>query len=207
MGSKWLLKKPEGLRRRVARQGGNAMLEAALIFLPMMAMFLGIIDVSLAVYIQSTITAATREGARFAITFQSNYKGTDCTASQAACTALVVQNYAVGLPAGLASSYITVNYYTANDLANPVEACNAGSCSTAVCAVSTCTLPQTLSNGTVVNFANQPGNVVEVVVAGYPWNWLIPMPGFTAGKSLTLGAASMDVLGALVVGTTVPPNP
>jgi Flp pilus assembly protein TadG len=207
MGSKWLLKKPVGSRRRFARQGGNAMLEAALIFLPMMAMFLGIVDVSLAVYIQSTITAATREGARFAITFQSSYNGNDCSASQAACTALVVQNYAVGLPAGLASSYITVNYYTANDLTNPVEACNAGSCTTAVCTVNTCTLPQTLSNGTVVQYANQPGNVVEVVVSGYPWNWLVPLNGFSAGTGLTLGGSSMDVLGALAVGTTQPPAP
>jgi Flp pilus assembly protein TadG len=193
--------------RRSARQGGNAMLEAALIFLPMMAMFLGIIDVSLAVYIQSTLTSSAREGTRFAITYQSSYNGNSCASSQATCIEAVVQNYAVGVPGGLASSYITVNYYTANDLSNPVEACNSGSCSTAVCTVSTCTLPQTLSNGTVVSYANQPGNVVQVVIAGYPWNWLVPMPGFTAGTSVTLGANSIDVLGALAVGTGTPPSP
>ena len=55
------------------------MLEAALIFLPMMAMFLGIVDVSLAVYIQSTLTSAAREGTRWAITFQPSYNGTTCT--------------------------------------------------------------------------------------------------------------------------------
>jgi Flp pilus assembly protein TadG len=192
--------------RRLARQSGNAMLEAALIFLPMMAMFLGIVDVSLAVYIQSTLTSATREGTRWAITFQPSYNGASCT-SQATCIEQVVQNYAVGVPGGLASSYITVNYYTANDLTNPVEACTNGTCSTAVCTVATCTLPQTLSNGTVVNYANQPGNIVQVVVASYPWNWLMPMPGFTAGTSVTLGANSLDVLGALAVGTSVPPSP
>jgi hypothetical protein len=73
--------------------------------------------------------------------------------------------------------------------------------------VSTCTLPQTLSNGTVVNYANQPGNVVEVVVANYPWNWLMPLPGFTAGKSVNLSATSLDVLGALAVGVSQPPTP
>ena len=192
--------------RRSAGQSGNAMLEAALIFLPMMAMFLGIVDVSLAVYIQSTLTSSAREGTRWAITFQTSYNGTACT-SEAACIAQVVQNYAVGVPGGLSSSYITVNYYTANDLSNPVEACSNGSCSTAVCTVSTCTLPQTLSNGTVVNFANQPGNVIEVVVASYPWNWLMPLPGFTAGKTVNLGASSLDVLGALAVGSSVPPSP
>lgn len=172
----------------------------------MMAMFLGVVDVSLAVYIQSTLTSATREGTRFAVTYQSSYNGTACT-SQATCVEQVVQDYAVGIPGGLSSSYITVNYYTANDLTNPVEACSAGSCSTAVCTVSTCTLPQTLTNGTVVSYANQPGNVVEVVVASYPWNWLMPLNNFTAGKSINLSAASMDVLGALAVGTTVPPTP
>jgi Flp pilus assembly protein TadG len=182
------------------------MLEAALIFLPMMAMFLGIVDVSLAVYIQSTLTSAAREGTRWAITFQTSYNSAACT-SESTCIAQVVQNYAVGVPGGLASSYITVNYYTANDLSNPVEACNSGSCSTAVCTVSTCTLPQTLSNGTVVNYANQPGNIVQVVIANYPWNWLMPLPGFTAGTSVNLGANSIDVLGALAVGSSVPPSP
>ena len=193
--------------RRSARQSGNAMLEAALIFLPMMAMFLGIVDVSLAVYIQSTLTSATREGTRWAITYQTSYNGTACSSGEAACIAQVVQNYAVGVPGGLSSSLITVNYYTANDLSNPVEACTNGTCSTAVCTVSTCTLPQTLSNGTVVQYANQPGNIVQVVVANYPWNWLMPLPGFTAGKSVTLGANSIDVLGALAVGTSIPPTP
>jgi hypothetical protein len=33
------------------------------------------------------------------------------------------------------------------------------------------------------------------------------LPGFTAGKSVTLGASSIDVLGALAVGTSTPPSP
>jgi Flp pilus assembly protein TadG len=193
-------------RRRSARQGGNAMLEAALIFLPMMAMFLGIVDVSLAVYIQSTLTQATREGARFAITFQSSYNGTSCASSQATCIESVVQNFAVGVPGGLSASLITVNYYTAKDLNNPVMSCNSGTC-TQNGAGANGSLGIVLTNGTVVNYDNQPGNIVEVVVSGYPWNWLMPLNGFSAGKSITLGAASMDVLGALAVGTTTPPNP
>jgi len=96
--------------RRSASESGNAMLEAALIFLPMMAMFLGIVDVSLAVYIQSTLTSATREGTRWAITYQTSYNGTACSSGEAACIAQVVQNYAVGVPGGLSSSLITVNY-------------------------------------------------------------------------------------------------
>jgi Flp pilus assembly protein TadG len=191
-----------GLKR--VRQRGNAILEGALIFLPMLAFFFGIVDVSLGIFVQSTLTTATREGTRFAITYSSTYNGTSCVASQSTCIDDVVQYNAIGLPAGLNTSYITVNYYTANDLANPVMACNSGTCSTAVCTVATCQLPQTLSNGTIVTYANEPGNIVEVVIAGYPWNWLVPMPGFSAGTGVTLGARSVDVLGGLAVGTTAP---
>ena len=189
---------------KLASQRGNAILEGALIFLPMMAFFLGIVDVSLAIFIQSTLTTATREGTRFAITYSSTFNGNSCVASQSTCVDDVVQYNAVGLPSGLNTSYITVNYYTANDLANPVMACNSGACSTSVCTVATCQLPQTLTNGTVVTYANQPGNVVEVVISGYPWNWLAPMPGFSAGTGVTLGARSVDVLGGLAVGSTAP---
>lgn len=167
----------------------------------MLVIFLGIVDVSFAVFIQSTLTSATREGTRFAITYGSSYNGSSCASSQATCIAQVVQNNAIGLPKALTSAYVTVNYYTANDLTNPVEVCNAGTCTLKG------VLPQTLSNGKIVTFANQPGNIVEVVVAGYPWNWLVPMNGYSVGTGISLGAASIDVLGGLAVGTTVPPAP
>jgi Flp pilus assembly protein TadG len=191
-------------RARKASQRGTSILESALIFLPLMAFCLGIVDVSWAVFIQSTLTTATREGTRFAITYGSSYNGTSCAASQSACVVQVVQGNAIGMPTALNTSYITVNFYTTNDLTNPVEACNAGACSTSVCTVSTCMLPQTLTNGTVVTYANQPGNVVEVVVTGYPWNWLAPMPGISAGTGVTLSARSVDVLGGLAPGTLAP---
>lgn len=195
--------------RRRASERGNAMLESALILLPMLAIFLGIVDVSLGIYIQSTLSAATREGTRYAITYNSS-----CAGSQAACIAQVVQNNAIGLPAGLASSYITVNYYTTNNLSTPVMSCSNGTCTTNnVCGSgnnTACTngsMNVTLSNGNIVNYVNQPDNVVQVVVAGYPWNWLVPMPGFSAGTGITLRATSVDVLGGLAAGTTNPPTP
>ena len=182
------------------------MLEAALIFLPMMAIFLGICDVSLAVFIQSTLNQATREAVRWAVTYQTkDPNGVSCS-SQAACMATVVQSNAIGVP-GLTSSFIYVKYFTAKDLDNPVMVCNNGSCSTSGCTVSTCKLPQTLDSGVVVTTANQPGNIVEVDVASFPWNWMFPLPNFQAGKSLNLSAAAVDVLGALPAGVTVPPTP
>lgn len=214
------------ISRKRAKQRGNAILEGALIFLPMLAFFLGIVDVSLAVFIQSTLTTATREGARFAITYGSSYNGNSCATSQAACIAQVVQYNAVGLPSGLASSYITVNYFVANNLTTPVMSCNSGTCTTnSICGPnnnSACTngsLNITITNTTyqangtavvnneTVNYVNSPGNVVQVSVAGYPWNWLIPLKGYSAGTGISLSAQSVDVLGGLAVGSSIPPNP
>jgi len=182
-------------------------LEAALIFLPMMAMFFGIVDISFAVFVQSTLNSAAREGTRFAVTFSSSYNGTSCASSQATCISQVVQDNATGFLSGGRSSYITVNYYTANDLSNPVNSCNGGTCTLNPAGAGTATLPQTLSNGTVVSFANQPGNIVEVSIAGYPWNWLVPIRGYSGGTGITMSADSMDVLNALAVGVTTPPTP
>jgi hypothetical protein len=57
-----------------------------------------------------------------------------------------------------------------------------------------------------VTTANQPGNIVEVNVTNYPWNWLLPLPNFQAGKGLNLSASAVDVLGGLQGGVT-PPAP
>ena len=202
---------------RRARQGGGALLEGALIFLPMMAMFFGIMDVSFAVFIQSTLNSAAREGTRFAVTFSPSYNGTSCASSQATCVSQVVQDNATGFLSGATrSSYITVNYYTTNDLTNPVDSCNSGTCTLNPAGAATAQLPQTLcpngaappcANGRVVTFANQPGNIVEVSIAGYPWNWLVPLPGYGLSTNITMSAASIDVLGALGVGATTPPSP
>jgi Flp pilus assembly protein TadG len=189
---------------RRSRQGGNTMVEVALTLIPTIAMFFGIIDVSLVVYLQSTLTHATREGARFGVTFSSTYGASSCATSQASCITQVVQTNAIGFLSGTRANLITVNYYTANDLSNPVETCNAGTCT------QTGVLPQTLSNGKIVTYANQPGNIVEVVVNNYPWNWIVPISAVgykLTAPSITLGASALDVLGGLAAGTTVPPTP
>jgi len=179
------------------------MVEMALIFVPMLVMFFGIIDVSMVVFLQNTLMHATREGARFAMTYSPSYNGTSCAGSQAACIQQVAQTNAFGFLSGSNASRIAVNYYTANDLTHPVMVCT-----------STCTLqgvlPQTLSNGKVVTYPNQPGNIVEVAVTNYPWNWLFPVSA--KGYSLTsagvnLNASAVDVLGGLPVGMTAPPRP
>jgi len=179
------------------------MVETALVLVPTLVMFFGILDVAMVVFIQNTLMNATREGARFAITFSSSYNGSSCAGSQAACIMQDAQTNAFGFLGGAHASQIVVNYYTANNLTNPVMVCNP------TCNL-TGTLPQTLSNGVVVSYPNQPGNIVEVVVQNYPWNWMFPVSATNyslTATSVNLYASAVDVLGALPVGTTTPPNP
>jgi hypothetical protein len=69
-----------------------------------------------------------------------------------------------------------------------------------------------------VNYANQPGNIVEVTIPAYPLLWMVPITGFSAGSTVTnsagqkglglvLTASAADVLGGLAQGTTIPPAP
>jgi Flp pilus assembly protein TadG len=200
---------------RRKKQRGNAMLESALCFLPMLAMFFGILDVCYAVAIQSLFSQAVRAGSRWAITYQSSYNGTSCS-SQAACIAQVVVSNAVGFLASN-SSYITVNYYVPPNLNTPVMSCTAGTCT----ASTVVTLPYTYSVTTggvtttiTITYANQPGNVVEVTIPGYPLLWMVPIMGYSAGSQvtnsghtglgLTLTADALDVLGNLPQGGSQP---
>src|SRR5579863_8956477 len=100
-------------RRRSQR--GNLILESAIVMVPMFALMFALVDISLAVFVQSTLTSSTREGARFAVTFSSSYNGSSCSTSQATCISQVVQDNAFGFLSGTNAADITVNYYTAND--------------------------------------------------------------------------------------------
>jgi Flp pilus assembly protein TadG len=207
-------------RRRTQR--GNTVLDSALCFLPMMAMFFGIIDVCYAVSIQSLFSQAVRAGSRFAVTYSANYGATSCASSQAACVAKVVQDNAVGFLAGTKINAIGINYYISNNLTTPVMSCTAAG----VCTPSgSPTLPYTYTVATTsgttsvtITYANQPGNIVEVTIPSYPMLWMVPIKGSSAGSSvtdlsgktglgLTLTASSADVLGGLQVGTNIPPAP
>lgn len=187
--------------RRRRGESGQAMIEGALIFVPMFALFFGILDIGFAVSLQNAFVHAAREGTRVAITYPSKYDGVDCSSSQYTCISHAVQINSLGFLSGSNASKIVVNYYTANDLTNPMMVCNSSSgC------VQKGTLPLTLANGTVVTSSNQPGNVVEVVVSNYFWSWMAPISGL-GGNGLNLGASAVDVLGGLAVGTTTPPTP
>jgi Flp pilus assembly protein TadG len=97
--------------RRSGRRG-NAMVELALVLLPLLAIIFAIIDFSLAVFLRSTFRHAAREGARYAVTGR-----TSPGVGQDASIRAVVQRNAMGFLNGSSgASKIYVRYYTPGTL-------------------------------------------------------------------------------------------
>ena len=103
------------VRGRLKSQRGSALLEGALIILPLLAIGFALLDYPLAIFIQNTLRNAVREGVRYAITQQTGGSG------QAAAISSVVQANSMGflnsadLSAGNAT--ITITYYDKTTLA------------------------------------------------------------------------------------------
>lgn len=177
--------------RRIRSQSGNVMIETALGLLPYLAIVFGIMDFSLLIGIESAFHNAVRQGVRFGITYSLNYNGTPYT-SQTDAIRAAVQDASLGFINNTnVTTYVQVNYYLPNNLSTPATAAN---------------LPQVV-NSVNITALNQPGNVLEVKIAGFPWNWMVPMPGFMPGTGATVNASALDVLQGLPIGTTVPPAP
>jgi Flp pilus assembly protein TadG len=70
-------------RRGRGTQAGNAVLEGALVLLPLMALGFALLDYPLAIFIQNTLRGAVREGVRYAITQQTGGSGQDASIKQA----------------------------------------------------------------------------------------------------------------------------
>lgn len=96
----------------------------------------------------------------------------------------VVQNHALGIVSATASpEQISVNYYAPAAPATPIAAPN----------------------------GNVPGNIVEVSVPAYRWNWIAPLSGtlsnpFYASSPLSITVRSADILGGYPVGTNSVPR-
>ena len=99
---------------RSRTQSGSAMLEAALVLLPLLALFFAMIDYPFAIFIQNTLREAVREGLRFAITQQTGPSGQD------AAIKTVVESNSLGflndadITAG--KSTFTITYYDGSTL-------------------------------------------------------------------------------------------
>lgn len=77
---------------------GAVSIEFALIIPVFLALFGGIVDFGHAWYMQQVVTNASREGARYGITYQTNAAGTRLAANaKSPAIATVVSNYASGL--------------------------------------------------------------------------------------------------------------
>jgi Flp pilus assembly protein TadG len=97
------------VRKSKRSQRGQAMLESALIIIPLFAILCAIIDFSMAVFIRNSMIQAVREGTRYAVTGQTGYGGAAC---QDASIKNVVQDNAMGVLAGAAGlAKIAINYY------------------------------------------------------------------------------------------------
>jgi hypothetical protein len=94
------------LRRR-RRQSGNAMVELALVFLPLFALIFAIVDFSLPIFLRSLLTHAVTEGSRYGITYRTE-AGMGHTAS---IKAVVTRNAAGFLNGAANQSRIEVKYY------------------------------------------------------------------------------------------------
>ncbi|MCC7499482.1 MAG: pilus assembly protein [Bryobacterales bacterium] len=148
-----------------------------MVILPTFALVLGTVDCGVALFLKSTFQNAVREGARYAITFQT--QGGYCMDDS---IRLVVQRNAMGLLGGNATpnrSKIAVKYYNQADLSTEI----------------------TGSSG------NFPGNIVEVSVTNYQWKWLSLLSGtyeLRNATPLSIVAFSSDRLGGLPGGSLPP---
>jgi hypothetical protein len=113
------LRPDTGKRRK--RQSGNQLVEVSLIFLPLLALLLALIDFSMALFLRATMQNAVREGVRYAVTYQTS--GGLC---QDASIKAVVKASAVGfLSDSSMDTKIKVRYYAPANLA--LEVTGAGS--------------------------------------------------------------------------------
>jgi Flp pilus assembly protein TadG len=133
-------------RPRARSRSGNSALELSFVLLPMLALFLAIVDFAVPIFLKSMFTSAVREGCRFGITYQLTYNGTTYGSQTAAITA-VVQGYSLNFLSGSNASLINVQYYSP-------------------------TSPFSQLTGTG---ANDPGNILQVSVNSYQWTPIVPL--------------------------------
>ena len=103
-------RKPLSPRNR--RRSGNALLEGAFTILPTFALIFAFVDFGLLLFRWATLQNAVREGARYAVTFQ-----TASGQGQDASIEAVVQQYAMGIVSTSDSPQdIFVKYYSTSNL-------------------------------------------------------------------------------------------
>jgi len=97
-------------RRR--RQPGHALMEGGLVLIPFFALFFGIVDYGMAIFLRNTFQHAVREGVRYAVTYQT----VNASTGQDASIKSVVQTNAMGFLDGANANLIQIHYYDKNTL-------------------------------------------------------------------------------------------
>jgi Flp pilus assembly protein TadG len=185
-------------RRRSRERRGNAMIEFSLCALPFFAIFFGIADVSMAVFLRSMLQSSVRDGVRFAITFKMSHNNVSCS-TQTECVKKVVQANSLNFLNGANANLIQVRFYAPTNLSMPLTTADAGPGRT---------MPgDTQTPPRLLQYINQMGNLVEVSVVNFPWNWMVPMPGFMPGQQIRMTITASDVLQGYPIGATAPPTP
>lgn len=169
------------VRARRRGQRGSSLLEGALVLLPLFAIFLAIIDFSLAVFLRSTFQHAVREGVRYAITYQvSGALGQDASIKQ------VVQHNAMGfLDGDNGLNKIKVRFF------NPATSMSVEA-----------TGLNSNQPGNIVEVAVEGFQWIWLAPVG---------PGLAEGQTsrntspVTINAWASDVMGGLPVGSVNPP--
>lgn len=101
---------------RIRGQRGNQLVEVSLIFLPLFAILLALIDFSTALFLRSAMQNAVREGVRYAVTYQ-----TASGQCQDASIKTIVKSSAVGFLSNAADdAKIKIRYYNPANLATEV---------------------------------------------------------------------------------------
>ena len=163
-------------RRRRSR--GDTMLEFAFFVLPTFAIVCGFFDLGMALFTWNTLQNAVREGARYAVTYQTDSSGHQITSIKNTVASWSMNFVTASATSSGGGPYIDVNYYSQPTTANP--------------------------SGSVVTgaLANTSGNLVEVAVKNYPYAYMAPFSGSFAGafyanpgSKLSISVYSTDLLG------------
>ena len=162
--------------RRLKASGGSAIIEGAFVLLPTVAFILGILDIGLMTYRTTTVQAAVREGARYAITFQrQTISGS--FAGQDASIKAVVESYGMGIVGATDTpQHIFVKYYAPTNLTTDIPFASGG---------------------------NVPGNLVEVSVDNLSYSGLFAL---ISSQTIPVRAYSSGILGGYPVNATSVPR-
>lgn len=158
-----------------SRQRGATLIEAAVIMIPLLALFFALIDFGMALFLKNTMQFAVRQGVRYAITSQTmNGLGQD-----ASIDTVIAQN-----------SFGFLNYLAPGP---PATTCTGTGCITINYYQQTLGSSPTLTLVTGAG-SNAQGNIVQVTASGLQYNWMIPL--LRSATPLNISVSSADIMGA-----------